>query len=309
MTTRVKLSATGFDVFPLCLGGNVFGWSANKDESFAVLDAFYDAGGNFIDTADVYSEWVAGNQGGESETIIGEWMASRGNRKDMVIATKVAKYSKQPGLSPSNIKSALDGSLRRLKIDYVDLYYAHEDDEKVPQSDVMGAFDSLAQEGKIRRVGASNFTGARLRSAHEASEQNGIIKFTALQNHYNMIERAEFESGAGKVARELGVDSIPFFALARGFLTGKYQPGATVDSVRAGGVTEYFTDKGWAIVSTIGELAQELSISPSAISLAWLRAKGQTPIASARTVEQLKEIMQLVTLSSEAVARLDAVSA
>ena len=309
MSNRIKLQATGFEIFPLCLGGNVFGWSANEEESFAVLDAFYEAGGNFIDTADVYSEWVEGNSGGDSESILGKWMASRGNRTEMIIATKVAKFSKYPGLAPDNIKSAIDGSLKRLQSDYVDLYYAHEDDEKVSQHDVMGAFDSLVEAGKVRKVGASNFTGARLRSSISTSQESGFVKFSALQNHYNLLERSEFESDAGKVAKEVGIDSFPYFALARGFLSGKYKPDTTVDSVRAGGVTGYFTEKGWGIVEEVEKLAKQHGVSPSAISLAWLRAKGQTPIASARTVEQLREIMQVVQLSSEDVALLDSVSA
>ena len=308
MGIRKLLPATTFEVFPLCLGGNVFGWSADETQSFAVLDAFYEEGGNFIDTADVYSEWKEGNTGGDSETIIGKWMAARGNRHVLIIATKVAKYSKRKGLSPTNIKAAADDSLRRLQTDYIDLYYAHEDDESVAQEDVIATFDGLAKAGKIKAAGASNFTGARLRSAAVISAKNNLIAFTALQNHYNIMERSEFEKDAGIAARELGIDSIPFFGLARGFLTGKYKPGVTVESVRAGGVAPYLNDRGWSILSEIEKIASNYGVSPSAVALAWLRAKNQTPIASARTVSQLHEIMQIVQLSPDEISVLDNVS-
>ena len=308
MSQRTKLLATQIDVFPLCLGGNVFGWTINQDDSFKLLDAFAEAGGNFIDTADTYSEWAPGNQGGESEKIIGNWMKSRGNRHEMVIATKVAKYSKRPGLSASNITSAVEESLNRLQTDHIDIYYAHEDDHKVDQLETLTAFDNLVKTGKVHDIGASNFSAARLRSAAEISKKNGLARFTALQNHYNLMERSEFENDAAPVLKELEIDSFPYYALAVGFLTGKYQEGVTVESKRSQGASKYFNDRGWKVIAKVQEIANSHGVSCSAVALAWLRAKDQTPIASARTVEQLKEIMQLVELDPSEVSVLDQIS-
>lgn len=307
MIKRIKLEATGLEVFPLCLGGNVFGWTADEKESFAVLDAFVEAGGNFIDTADAYSQWKPGNTGGDSELIIGNWMKSRGNRHQLVIATKVAKFSKRPGLSASNIKAAINESLERLHTDHIDIYYAHEDDTKVELLETLTAFNELVKSGKVHDIGASNYTGERLRLAHQISEANGLAKYTALQNHYNLVVREEFESDAGIAARELGIDSFPYFGLARGFLTGKYQPGVKVDSARAESASAFFTDKGWAALRAVTDIANNRGVSNSAVALAWLRAKNQTPIASARTVDQLREIMQIVELSEAEIRALDAV--
>ena len=308
MNMRQQLPATGFSVFPLCLGGNVFGWSADEAESFRVLDAFFDGGGNFIDTADMYSEWKEGNIGGESETIIGKWMASRKNRHDVIVATKVAKLSSRKGLAPANIRAAIEDSLRRLQSDYVDLYYAHEDELGLAQEEVMETFDSLVKAGKVRVLGASNFTGDRLRSAARISSENGLASFAAIQNQYNLLDRAEFESDAKIAAEELGLDSFPFYGVARGFLSGKYQPGVVVDSVRAGGVAAYTNERGWKVLESVKDLAASHGVSMTAIALAWLRAKNQTPIASARTVEQLRELMQIVELSPDEVQTLDQVS-
>ena len=305
---RQQLSVTGFSVFPLCLGGNVFGWSADEAESFRVLDAFFDGGGNFIDTADMYSEWKEGNVGGESETIIGKWMASRKNRHEVIVATKVAKLSTRKGLAPANIRAAIDDSLRRLQSDYVDLYYAHEDDPSVAQEEVMATFDSLVQAGKVRVLGASNFTGDRLRSAARISSENGFASFAAIQNQYNLLDRAEFESDAKVAAEELELDSFPFYGVARGFLSGKYQPGVVVDSVRAGGVIAYTNERGWKVLDCVRDLASSHGVSMTAIALAWLRAQNQTPIASARTVEQLRELMQIVELTPDEVKTLDEIS-
>ena len=308
MTSRTTLKATNFEIFPLCLGGNVFGWSADQDESFKVLDTFFEDGGNFIDTADVYSEWKEGNKGGESETILGNWMKSRKNRHELVIATKVAKSSKRPGLSDANIKAAADDSLSRLQTDHIDLYYAHEDDESVEQLEYLRAFDSLIKAGKVHIVGASNFNGSRIKSALQVSTSNNLAQFKAIQNQYNLLDRSEFERDVKEVAHEMNIDSFPFYGVARGFLTGKYQPGVKVASVRAQGVSQYFNERGWNTLNKVSEIAARHGVSKSAIALAWLRAKGQTPIASARTVEQLKEIMQLVQLSTEEVSELDSVS-
>ncbi|MGI9198427.1 MAG: aldo/keto reductase [Candidatus Nanopelagicaceae bacterium] len=308
MSSRVMLKS-GLEVFPLCLGGNVFGWTANQEESFKVLDAFVEAGGNFIDTADMYAEWAPGNVGGESETIIGNWMKARGNRHELVIATKVAKLSKRPGLSAKNIDAALEESLNRLQTDHIDIYYAHEDDPTVEMSETLSTFDKHVKSGKIHILGASNFTGARLREAKKASISNNLAQYQVIQNQYNLVDRDVFESDAGIAASELALDSIPYYGIARGFLTGKYQPGKNVESARAQGASTYFTDRGWASLAKVSEIAEKYNSSKAAVALAWLRAKDQTPIASARTVEQLRELIQIIQLTSEEVADLDLASA
>lgn len=309
--TRITLPDTNLSVYPLSLGGNVFGWSADQDQSFSVLDAHRDLGGNFIDTADVYSEWVEGNRGGESETIIGNWMSSRGGRDQVVIATKVAKLSTRPGLSRANIIAACDDSLKRLKTDYIDLYYAHEDDPSVDLLETMSAFDELVTAGKIRYAAASNYSGARLSEALRISAENNLTSYVALQNHYNLLERDEFEADAAPVLRERGLSALPYYALASGFLTGKYQPGTEVNSVRAGGVSKYQNEQGWAVIAALGEIAAEQHSSISAVALAWLRQQDvvSAPIASARTIQQLQEIMPIVELSIEQLSKLSSASA
>ena len=311
MSQRVTLPNTTLSVYPLCLGGNVFGWSADKSQSFQVLSEHAALGGNFIDTADVYSEWVPGNKGGESETIIGEWMKEQGNRSEMVIATKVAQLSTRKGLSKANIVAACDDSLRRLQTDYIDLYYAHVDDQATPLEETLGAFDQLVKAGKVRYLGASQHSGARLREAAAVSEANGFAKYAVLQNEYNLMARTEFEADSAPALAELGLTALPFFSLARGFLSGKYQPGIKVESVRAGGVEGYQNERGWAVVAAITEIAAELGTSISAVALAWLRSSEfvTAPIASARTVEQLREIMPIVSLSASQLARLNSASA
>ena len=303
MTT---ITGTDLEIYPLSLGGNVFGWSANREESFAVLDRFFELGGNFIDTADMYSMWKEGNVGGESESIIGEWMRSRGNRSQVVIATKVAKLATRPGLAPTNIRAAIEDSLRRLQTDVIDLYYAHQDDETVAQEEYLATFNQLVREGKVRYLGASNFTAQRLRSAIDISKRENLAPFAALQNHYNLLERDEYESTMLPVLQELGIVSIPYFGLARGFLTGKYRQGIKVESVRASGVAEYQNERGWEILARLERIASARSTSIASIALAWLRAQSTVvaPIASARTVEQLEEIMPIVELTSEELATL-----
>jgi aryl-alcohol dehydrogenase-like predicted oxidoreductase len=308
MNSRIQIKNTNLSVSPLCLGGNVFGWSADQDQSFAVLDAFVEAGGNFIDTADVYSAWKEGNQGGESETIIGNWMKARGNRDQLVIATKVGMWDKQKGLSAGNIRSALDGSLSRLQTDHVDLYYSHEDDSAIPLYETLGTYNELKTAGKIQHAAASNYSIARLREAAHVSESHGYTKYVAVQNKYNVLDRAEFEREISPGIAGLGIHSIPYYGLARGFLSGKYQLGITVDSMRAGGAAEYQNDRGWATLQAVENIAQELGTNPSAVSLAWLRAKDSLPIASARTVEQLREIIQFVELDQTHIEQLNSVS-
>ncbi len=292
------------------MGGNVFGWSADEKESFAVLDAYIEAGGNFIDTADVYSEWKDGNAGGESETIIGKWMKARGNRSEMVIATKVSMLSTRPGLSASNIKAAVDDSLRRLHSDYIDLYYSHQWDEKVEQTETLATYGELIASGKVRYIGASNFSGAQLRDSFALSEANGYPAYIALQNNYNLVHRSEFESDVAPVVNECGISAIPYFGLARGFLTGKYRQGTSVESVRAGGVTDFLTPQGFAIVDALEEIARSRRTSIAAVALGWIRSNTavSTPIASARTVEQLKEIMPVVNLDASEKSELDQLS-
>lgn len=309
--TRITLPNTNLSVYPLSLGGNVFGWSADQDQSFAVLDAHRDLGGNFIDTADVYSEWVAGNCGGESESIIGNWVSSRGGRDQVVIATKVAKLSTRAGLSRANIIAACDDSLKRLKTDYIDLYYAHEDDQSVDLLETLSAFDELVTAGKIRYAAASNYSGARLSEALRVSAENNLTSYVALQNQYNLLERGEFETDAAPILRERGLSALPYYALASGFLTGKYQPGTQVDSVRAVGVSKYQNEQGWAVIAALGEIAAEQHSSISAVALAWLRQQDvvSTPIASARTIQQLQEIMPIVELSAEQLSKLSSASA
>jgi aryl-alcohol dehydrogenase-like predicted oxidoreductase len=308
MSSQITIKNTNLEVFPLCLGGNVFGWSADEAESFAVLDAYVEAGGNFIDTADVYSAWKEGNKGGESETIIGNWMKARGNRDQLVIATKVGMWEAQKGLSASNIQSAIEGSLRRLQTDHIDLYYSHLDDASIPLYETLGKYSELISQGKIQHIAASNYSTSRLREAAHVSQTQVLKSYVAVQNRYNLLDRNEFESDVSTTINQMGLQSIPYYGLARGFLSGKYQPGADVQSVRAGGVEEYQNDRGWAILKKVEEIAKELSVSPSAISLAWLRAHDSLPIASARTAEQLREIIELVQLSELQISELDKIS-
>ena len=307
-SAHIKIPATTLDVYPLCLGGNVFGWSANESQSHAVLDAFSSLGGNFIDTADVYSEWVDGNKGGESESIIGNWLKSRGNRHQLVIATKVSQLSTRPGLRPENIIAACNDSLQRLQTDHIDLYYSHHDDKDMPIAETLGAYQTLISEGKIRYIGASKYSGTRLQEALDIAAKENLPKYICLQDQYNLMERNPFESEQEPVLKANAISAIPFFGLARGFLTGKYRPGVKVDSIRATGVANYQNEKGYAIVDALTTISQTHNSSISAVALAWIRANAQvsTPIASARTVEQLNEIMPIVQLTSDEVAVLSA---
>ena len=295
-----NLAKTDLQISELCLGGNVFGWSADERQSHEVLNVYSELGGNFIDTADVYSEWGEGHIGGESETVIGTWLKSRSSTDEIVIATKVSKLSTRPGLGRANILAACDDSLRRLGRDHIDLYYAHDDDQETPLEETMAAFTELQQAGKIRFAAASNYSGARLREASVISQQHGFIEYSALQNHYNLLEREEYERDSVPALAELGIEGVPFFGLARGFLSGKYREGVQVDSVRASGVTKYTNEHGWAVLAKLDRLANHHSVSVSAIALAWLRQQPSVaaPIASARTVEQLREIMTHVNLSA-----------
>lgn len=305
---RVALGRTELQVHPLCLGGNVFGWSANTAQSQEVLSAYESAGGNFIDTADMYSRWHTGNVGGESETIIGDWMKARGNRSEMVIATKVAKLATRPGLSAANIAAAAEDSLRRLGTDYIDIYYAHHDDEKVPLEESLTAFNELVTAGKVRYLAASNYSAARLEEALKISRDLGMSEYLLLQPNYNAIVRNEYEGDLMAVAVKEDIPVLPYFSLAAGFLTGKYQPGVEVDSVRAGDMPDYKNDRGWAVLNALTEIAKQQNTSIAAVALGWLRAQPGvvTPIASARTTEQLAEILPVVELSAQQVAQVNA---
>jgi len=297
----INLANTDLTVYPLCLGGNVFGYSADKQNSEAVLSFYADNGGNFIDTADMYSQWAPGHIGGESETIIGDWMAKRGNRQKMIIATKVSKLDTRPGLKAANIKAACDESLKRLKSDYIDLYYAHQDDLDTPIEESLGAFDELIKAGKVRYIAASNFTPGRLQESLDISKANGLSSYIASQDQYNLLDR-EYEKGLMPTIAKNGLSQIPFYGLARGFLTGKYRPGVSVESIRASGVaSNYANERGWNLLSKLDQIAKDKKTTVAAISLAWLRAQPTvaTPIASATKLEQIKEIMPIVELSNQ----------
>jgi aryl-alcohol dehydrogenase-like predicted oxidoreductase len=295
------IPGTSLAVYPLCLGGNVFGWSADVTQSFAVLDAFHDMGGSFIDTADVYTEWVAGNSGGESESILGQWMESRSNRSSMVIATKVAKLSRRRGLSAHTIVAACDESLARLRTDYIDLYYAHEDDPLTPMEETLRAFDSLVRSGKVRYIACSNFTPERMEQAIKMSKELGLAAYVAAQDLYNLLDQQQYETGLRDVIKRNELSILPYYALAKGFLSGKYRPGQEINSVRAAGTQVYHNERGWRVLSKLDEIAKRHQTSLSAVSLAWLRAQPtvSVPIASARTIEQLTEIMPLIELGVE----------
>jgi aryl-alcohol dehydrogenase-like predicted oxidoreductase len=308
----ITIPQTELVVHPLCLGSNIFGSNADEAQSHAVMDAYSSHAGNFIDTADMYNQWVEGHVGGESESVIGSWMKKRNNRQSMVIATKVSKMDTRPGLSAKNIFAACEESLNRLQTDYIDLYYSHSDDETVSLEETLGAYAQLIAQGKVLYIAASNFTPARLRESIKFSEDNNIPAYVAVQDLYNLVDRKTYEGEMSQAVADLGISNIPFYGIARGFLSGKYRPGVTeVDSKRAAGAREYATDKNYAVLTVMDEVAKNHNVSLSAVALAWLRAQPSVsvPIASARTVEQIEEIVQIVELSREEVEKLNAISA
>jgi len=308
-----KIGTTSLDVFPLCLGGNVFGWTADEKQSFAVLDAYAAAGGNFVDTADAYSAWVPGHEGGESETILGRWMAARGNRDRMVIATKVGMLASLRGLGAKTIRAAAEGSLRRLRTDRIDLYYAHVDDAATPLEETLGAFDALVREGKVRHIAASNYTAPRLAEALVVAERMGLARYVALQPHYNLVHRAEYEGEVAELCAREGLACLPYYALASGFLAGKYRPGVKVESARAASAARNLDERGLRVLATLDAVAAERRTTVAAVALAWLRTRPAVvaPIASARTPEQLAELLPFASLRLTAaeVAKLNAASA
>ncbi|NEB62313.1 aldo/keto reductase [Streptomyces diastaticus] len=314
MTSAHKLGSSDLEVFPLALGGNVFGWTADRAGSFAVLDAYTAAGGNFIDTADSYSAWVDGNSGGESETVLGAWLAARGNRDDVVLATKVSQHPEYPGLSAANIKAAADASLRRLGTDHIDLYYTHFDKPEVPVEEIVGALDELVRAGKVRYIAASNISAERLAASLEFSDREGLARYVALQPHYNLVSRDTYEGELRDLAERAGLAAVPYYALASGFLTGKYRPGTAVDSPRAGGAARHLeTGRGRRVLAALDEIAEAHDAPVATVALAWLAAQPTVaaPIASARTVEQLPALLGVaeLDLTADEVARLTRASA
>ncbi|MFJ2899511.1 aldo/keto reductase [Streptomyces sp. NPDC087218] len=300
MTSLRKLGSSDLQVFPLALGGNVFGWTADEAQSFAVLDAYAEAGGNFIDTADVYSAWVPGNEGGESETVLGKWLAARGNRSDVVVATKGGAHPEYKGLAAATIKAAAEESLRRLGTDHIDLYYTHFDDETVPVEEIITALDQLVKEGKVREIAASNISAERLRASLDFSEREGLARYVALQPHYNLVSRDTYEGELQDTAARAGLAAVPYYALASGFLTGKYRPGAAVDSARAQSAGQYLeSERGQKVLAALDKVAQAHDAQIATVALAWLASRPTVaaPIASARTVEQLPALVAVADLA------------
>lgn len=314
MTSLRSLGRSGLDVFPLSLGGNVFGWTADETQSFAVLDAYTAAGGNFVDTADTYSSWVPGNEGGESETVIGRWLAARGNRAEVVVATKVGAHPRFRGLSATTIKAAAEESLRRLGTDHIDLYYSHFDDPSVPVEEIVVALDQLVKDGKVRALGASNLSAERLRASLDFAASEGLTPYTVLQPHYNLLSRDTYEGALADEARRAGLAAVPYYALASGFLTGKYRPGTTVDSARAEGAGKHLeTERGRLVLAALDRISEARGAGIATVALAWLAAQPTVvaPIASARTVGQLPALTAVagLELTPEELAELTAASA
>ena len=290
-----ELGHTGIEVPFVVLGGNVFGWTVNEADSFRLLDAAFDAGLNFIDTADVYSRWLPGHSGGESETILGKWFARSRKRDHVFIATKVGMDmgDGKQGLAPKYIAEAAEASLRRLQTDRIDLYQSHKDDEKTPLEDTLAAFDRLVKQGKVRVIGASNYSGARLREALETSKRNNLTKYATLQPHYNLLERERYETDLAPVVAEYGLGVIPYFSLAGGFLTGKYRSERdTQGKARGGMAAKYLNDRGFAVLEALDAVAEEYKSTPASIALAWLMARPgiAAPIASATNEKQLGDL-------------------
>jgi aryl-alcohol dehydrogenase-like predicted oxidoreductase len=303
-----SLGRSGLQVAPLCLGGNVFGWTASETESFAVLDALVGAGLNFIDTADVYSRWAPGHRGGESETILGNWLKRSAKRKDVVIATKVGMEMApdRKGLSAAHIARSVEGSLQRLQTDHIDLYFAHCDDAGVPMEETLGAFQKLITQGKVRAIGASNFTAARLGESLEVSRRHGLPRYEALQPHYNLYARADYESTLEPLCLEQRIGVVSYFALASGFLSGKYRtPADAAKSARGEGVVaKFFNERGFRILAALDDVGRRYGASPASVALAWQIARPSitAPIASATRVEQLRELVAATQLKLDQAA-------
>jgi len=314
MTEHRRLGQSDLTTPPLILGGNVFGWTADRETSFAVLDAFVAGGGTVIDTADVYSAWASGHQGGESEEVIGAWLRRRGRRDDVTITTKVGMLPIDggQGLAPAHIAKAVEGSLRRLGTDYIDLYLAHRDDPEQDQEAVAQAFDALVKAGKVRAIGASNFTAERLDSAVREQEAAGFARYDVLQNQYNLLERGGYEGAVQDYCVAHGIGMTPYYGLASGYLTGKYRHAADVKGARAGAVGKYIDGNGPRVLAAVDAVAQEHGASAAQVALAWLAAQPgiAAPIASATSVAQVEDLLKAITLdlSPQDLARLDAAS-
>ncbi len=311
-----ELGRSRLQVSPVCFGGNVFGWTADEPTSFSLLDAWVDAGMNFIDTADVYSRWVPGHTGGESETIIGKWLKQTGQRDKIVLATKVGKPMGDGlvGLSTTYIRSAVEASLKRLQTDVIDLYQSHDDDPTVPLEDTLGAFADLITVGKVRAIGASNFTAPRLAEALAVSANLGLPRYESLQPLYNLVERPAFEAELEQVCIDHGIGVINFYALASGFLSGKYRSEADLaQSARGQGVKKYLTPKGLSVLDALDAVAQRLDATPAQVALAWQIARPSitAPIASATSIEQLEGLVAAahLQLDADAIRAIDDASA
>ncbi len=315
MRTR-NLGNTPLEVPVVTLGGNVFGWTLPESDSLRLLDAALDAGLNFIDTADLYSRWVPGQTGGESETIIGKWIHSRGNRDRVIVATKVGMDmgDGKVGLAPSYIERAVEDSLRRLQTDHIDLYQSHQDDAGTSLEETLRAYERLIQQGKVRYIGASNYQGPRLREAMETARRAGLPAYRALQPHYNLVEREPYESDLAPVVAEYGIGVLPYFSLASGFLTGKYRkPEDTHGRARGGSVGKYLNPQGLGVLAALDVMAAEMSSTPARVALAWLIARPgiTSAIASATRVEHLADLTGAaeLTLDARAIENLDRASA
>jgi aryl-alcohol dehydrogenase-like predicted oxidoreductase len=312
MTNLRKLGDSELATPPLILGGNVFGWTIDRDASFAVLDAFVAGGGRMIDTADTYSSWVDGNTGGESETLIGQWLHRRGRRDDVLIATKVGmlEIDGEKGLKPAHVARAVEASLARLGTDYIDLYSAHRDDETQDQAAVADAFDALVTAGKVRVIGASNFDEHRLASALAVQAETGKMRYQVLQNQYNLLEREEFEGGLQRFCIEQGIGMTPYYSLASGYLTGKYRSAEDLKGKpRDSAARKYMEGIGPAVLAALDKVADETGASHAQIALAWLAAQPgvAAPIASATSVAQVEELLgaMRLTLGEDHLALLD----
>jgi aryl-alcohol dehydrogenase-like predicted oxidoreductase len=301
------LGSTGLHVFPLCLGGNVFGWTADGPTSHAILDAFVAAGGNFLDTADVYPKWAPGRTGGESEAIIGTWLASRGRRDEVVLATKVGQDN---GLRPEVLRRDAEASLRRLQTDHVDILYAHFDDASTPLEESLGEFDALVREGKARHLAASNYSAARLAEALAVSDREGFARYEVLQPNFNLLARDDYDGELADLCARERIGVVPYRALANGFLTGKYRPGSEIDSPRAQEASEFLDARGAATLEALDEVAAEHACTVTEVALAWVAAQPTVtaPLASARNVEQLGTLVAStrIELSQADLERLEA---
>ncbi len=297
---KATLGRSEIVIAPLVFGGNVFGWTADEARSFELLDRFVERGFNAIDTADSYSAWAPGLSGGESETVLGKWLAQRGRRDDIVLMTKVGMWEPRKGLSAANIEAAVEDSLKRLGTDYIDVYFAHIDDENVPLEETLTAFDKLVKAGKVRALGASNYSAERLRQALEIAKEQGLARYEVMQPLYNLHDRKDFESELAALAQEQEVGMVSYFSLASGFLTGKYRSREDLkNSARGDFMQNYFSERGERVLQALTAVADEMSVRPAQVALAWLLTRpGVTaPIASATNVAQLDEILGSVDVS------------